>query len=73
MMAQYSEGLPGLVDEEGRQFVRTGTDEFEQACYLFYEQFLAMEEGPATSRIPCFRWVQKPRRLSGIFWKCSAR
>jgi hypothetical protein len=45
MMAQYVEGLPGLVNEGGRQFVRTGTDEFEQECYHFYEQFIALEEG----------------------------
>lgn len=47
MMAQYVEGLPGLVNEAGRRFVRTGTDEFEQESYLFYEQFIALEEGTA--------------------------
>lgn len=45
MMAQYIEGLPGFVNESGRQFVRTGTEEFEQESYSFYEQFLALEEG----------------------------
>ncbi len=45
MMAQYIEGLPGLVTEGGRQFVRSDTPEFDQQALLFYEQYLALDEG----------------------------
>ena len=47
MLVQYAEGLPGLVEEAGRRFVRTGTEEFDRESYLFYEQFIALEEGAA--------------------------
>ena len=46
MMAQYIEGLPGIVTEEGRQFVRCDTPEFDQQVLLFYERYLALGEGP---------------------------
>lgn len=45
MMAQYIEGLPGLVTEEGKQFVRSDTPKFEDESLRFYEQFLAIEDG----------------------------
>lgn len=44
MMVQYVEGLPGLVTEEGRQFVRSDTPEFDTEALLFYEQYLAVDE-----------------------------
>jgi len=43
MMAQYIEGLPGLVTEEGRQLVRSDTPEFDRQVLLFYEQYLALD------------------------------
>ncbi len=45
MMAQYVEGLPGLVNDKGRQIVRSDTPEFDRDALLFYEQYLALEEG----------------------------
>ncbi|SPF34390.1 conserved hypothetical protein [Syntrophobacter sp. SbD1] len=45
MLAQYIEGLPGLVSEEGKQFVRSDTPQFDQQALLFYEQYLAIDEG----------------------------
>ncbi|MEN6438386.1 MAG: hypothetical protein ABFD97_07370 [Syntrophobacter sp.] len=45
MMAQYIEGLPGLVEEEGRTLVRADTPEFDEATYSFYEEYLAVEDG----------------------------
>lgn len=45
MMAQYAEGLPGLVREESRQFVSPDTPEFEKEYLAFYEEYLAIEEG----------------------------
>jgi hypothetical protein len=46
MMVQYIEGLPGLVTEEDRQFVRTDTPVFDEQILLFYEDYLALDEGP---------------------------
>ncbi|MGC8490519.1 MAG: hypothetical protein ACP5SH_02165 [Syntrophobacteraceae bacterium] len=45
MMAQYVEGLPGLVNAEERQFVDCAAPGFDREVLLFYEQFLAIEEG----------------------------
>ncbi|MGA2401916.1 MAG: hypothetical protein ABSG91_09435 [Syntrophobacteraceae bacterium] len=45
MMAQYIEGLPGLVTREGRQFAVSDTPEFDRDLLLFYEQYLAIEDG----------------------------
>lgn len=45
MMSQYIEGLPGLVEKDGRTFVRSNTAEFDEATYSFYEEYLAAEDG----------------------------
>lgn len=45
MMAQYTEGLPGLVSEQGRRFVRSDTPEFDRQALIFYEQYLALDGG----------------------------
>ena len=45
MMAQYIEGLPGLVTREGRQFAGSDAPGFDQDLLLFYEQYLAVEGG----------------------------
>ena len=55
MMAQYIEGLPGLVTEEGKQFVRSDTVEFDAEALLFYEQYLAIEDGSLTVDGSLFR------------------
>lgn len=55
MMAQYIEGLPGLVTEEGRQFVRSDTPEFDQQVLLFYERYLALDERPLQIEASPFR------------------
>ncbi len=45
MMVQYVEGLPGLVKEAGRQFVRTDTPAFEEETLHFFEDYLCIEAG----------------------------
>lgn len=45
MMDQYIEGLPGLVTEEGRRFVRADTPQFDEENLLFYEDYLAVDAG----------------------------
>ncbi|MEM5789496.1 MAG: hypothetical protein AAGU11_19460, partial [Syntrophobacteraceae bacterium] len=46
MMAQYIEGLPGLVEEDGKVFVRCDNEAFDEAAYSFYEEYLTLEEAP---------------------------
>ena len=55
MMVQYIEGLPGIVTEEGRQFVKSDTAEFDRQALLFYEQYLALDEGPLPIEDSSFR------------------
>ncbi len=67
MMAQYAEGLPGLVTEEGRQFVRSDAPEFDQECLSFYEQYLAIEEGSLDVDGSLFRMGEKTSRTFRLF------
>jgi len=59
MMAQYVEGLPGLVTEDGKQFVRTDTVEFDEQSLLFYEHYLAIEDGSLKLDDSLFRMGQE--------------
>ncbi len=45
MMAQYIEGLPGFATREGGQFVASDAPGFDEELLLFYEQYLAVEDG----------------------------
>ena len=45
MMAQYIEGLPGLVTREGKQFAGSDAPGFDEDLLLFYEQYLSVEGG----------------------------
>ncbi|UCG12430.1 MAG: hypothetical protein JSU72_18365 [Deltaproteobacteria bacterium] len=45
MMAQYNEGLPGLVCENNRTWFVTSGSSFEQELLHFYEEYLAVTEG----------------------------
>lgn len=45
MMEQYVEGLPGLVSTGDRVFVNSVSSEFDREVLLFYEQFLAVDDG----------------------------
>ena len=44
MLVQYAEGLPGLVEEQGRTFVKSGAAEFDEQVLSFYEEYLTLEE-----------------------------
>jgi methionine synthase II (cobalamin-independent) len=66
MMAQYIEGLPGLVTEGGRQFVRSDTPQFDRQVLLFYEQYLALDEGPIKVDDSSFRMGEE----TGATFRC---
>jgi hypothetical protein len=67
MMAQYVEGLPGLVIEEGRQFVRSDTSEFDLQSLHFYEQYLAVEEGSLKVDDSLFRMGEETSATFRLF------
>ena len=66
MMAQYIEGLPGLVTREGRQFVGSDAPGFDQDLLLFYEQYLAVEDGSLEVDDSLFRMGEE----TGITFRC---
>ena len=45
MMVQFSSGIPGLTEQEGRVFVDTSTGGFEDELMAFYEDYLAVTDG----------------------------
>lgn len=47
MMIQFTEGMPGLAEEEGRIFFNTQDSRFEQELLAFYETYLAFQGGDA--------------------------
>ncbi len=63
MMAQYIEGLPGLVTEEDRQFVRSDAPRIRPGMPAFYEQYLKIEDGSLDVDGSLFRMGKKPANL----------
>ena len=44
MVRQFLTGFPGLVDEENRYWIDTGSQGFEQEMVAFYEDYMRVEE-----------------------------
>ena len=44
MMIQFTEGIPALVQEEGRTFFSTSIEDFPEQLTLFYEHYMAVIE-----------------------------
>ncbi|MEE8400216.1 MAG: hypothetical protein V3S89_14480 [Desulfobacterales bacterium] len=49
MMVQFSEGVPGLVEEEDRIYFDTGTSDFPEQMTEFYTHYLAATDGQDAS------------------------
>ncbi len=47
MIAQFAPGMPGLKNEDGKLFVDSSSEEFENGLLEFYEGFLGVQEGAA--------------------------
>jgi hypothetical protein len=45
MMVQYLEGLPGIVEEEGRMYFDTSRPSFDDELTDFFSRYLAVESG----------------------------
>ena len=45
MMVQFSSGIPGITEQEGRVFVDASTAGFEDALMAFYEDYLGVTDG----------------------------
>jgi hypothetical protein len=67
MMAQYIEGLPGLVNEEGRLFVDSGAPEFDRQMLLFYEEYLAIENASLKLDDSSFKMGEKTGATFRVF------
>jgi hypothetical protein len=67
MMAQYLEGLPGLVSQEGKQFVRTDTTTFDEQSLHFYEQYISVEDGSLEVDDSLFRMGEQTSATFRLF------
>lgn len=47
MIRQFLTGFPGLVDQDNRYWIDTGSEGFEQEMAVFYEDYMRAEEDPA--------------------------
>jgi methionine synthase II (cobalamin-independent) len=47
MMAQFLPGMPGVVTEEGRTFIRTDGDKFDREFLAFFEEYMDIMEDAA--------------------------
>jgi methionine synthase II (cobalamin-independent) len=45
MMVQFSSGIPGITEQEGRVFVDASATSFEDDLMAFYEDYLAVTDG----------------------------
>ncbi len=45
MMIQFSSGIPGITEKDGRHFVDTATTGFEDGFMAFYQDYLEVTEG----------------------------
>lgn len=54
MMIQFTEGMPGLVQQDDRFFFNTQVEDFVDQCTQFYERYLAAMETGQTSALEPF-------------------
>ena len=67
MVPQFMPGMPGLVQEEGRWLVDTGSDAFEADLTQFYEDYLQAAEDPVALRESRFALASDVARGFHVF------
>lgn len=67
MMVQFNEGLPGLVQREGRTFFATEAPDFEERLLHFYEDYLAVTNGELPLEESRFRLGEESGRTLFAF------
>ena len=55
MMIQFTEGMPGFVERDGRTYFDTSAPAFEEEMLEFYENYLAASEGDDQQALEHFR------------------
>jgi methionine synthase II (cobalamin-independent) len=64
MIPQFLAGMPGLRQEQGRQFIDLGDPEFDTELLVFYEQYLVAVEAKDLSGT---RFALTPETAGGFF------
>lgn len=65
MMAQFLPGMPGLTEEEDKQFVDATSDRFQAELLAFYEEYVAVTEGGAD--LASSRFTLTPAVAKGFY------
>ncbi|UCD89390.1 MAG: hypothetical protein JSW04_13360 [Desulfobacterales bacterium] len=65
MVAQFMSGFPGLITEQGRTYVDTTNDRFDQELLEFYEDYMAVDKGE--KRFDDSRFVLATDAARGFF------
>ena len=64
-MRQFTDGIPGFVEREGRAYFDTSTPAFDEELLAFYEKYIAVSEGGGQQALEEFRIPQ--RCASGLY------
>ncbi len=65
MLSQFSEGMPGIVEEAGRTYFDIQTETFAEEMLAYFEQYLAALEDP--SLLPDSPFAVSRDRAQGLF------
>ncbi len=65
MIPQFLPGMPGLETHDGRTFIRTAGDAFDQAFLAFFEEYMAVMEAP--EKLADSRFRLTPAAAPGFF------
>lgn len=65
MLSQFSEGMPGIVEEGDRTYFDIQTETFAEEMLAYFEQYLAAVEDPAL--LPDSPFAVSPDRAQGLF------
>jgi len=59
MMRQFTDGIPGFVEREGKTYFDTSIPDFEDELLAFYEKYIAASEGEDSQALEEFRTSQR--------------
>jgi methionine synthase II (cobalamin-independent) len=65
MLNQFVEGLPGIIETEGRTYFDITSDAFSDAQLSFYEEYLKVIEHPG--ELLASRFKTSPQRAAGLY------
>lgn len=65
MLSQFSEGMPGIIEEDGRTYFDIQTETFAEEMLAYFEQYLAALEDP--SLLLGSPFAVSPDRAQGLF------